>query len=436
MDHQPDRQPKSLFSLKNNPKLRTALSVLTIIAAIVTIVIIIATGWGRAASDADKLQSPTEGVLVPNTDGSDPTYTTESPIPTIPEEPTPTLPPIEAGDNVTVTPVETPDKITIDKSTSVTPDHPEYIEATIGDGPYISPEGQVYKNDRTISIDVFDTDLAQVVTYTFGYATGTCNRFLYLNPVISLDDGVKPYAMYRFDPTAGTILTAPREYESQTDMDKNCRNYTVRRAMDLRSPAGYADPLHPGTVWYADNPIDQPTYIDVIVYEGVGIIKHLLRIWIDKDENGCYFLANIENRDLLQNGQTQFSSDEIYRIYEMASADMYDAEKLRMVISSPRELEVDDFTFDYRAKKEGCYYPYLVPAKPGGYKKAGYYANMDIMAVTLRNHTVGYISVTLYYHILLMPDGDNPGIYEYIGRDYPYNSHIDILHSHGYPGYD
>lgn len=428
---QPERNEKKKFSfdLASNPKLRTALSAVAIIVALVAIVIIVATGWGRAASDAEKLEGPTTGLLATGPD------TTTSPIPTIPEEPSPTLPPIDAGDNVTITPVEIPNDITPDKSPTVPPEHPEYIEAITGDGPYASPEGAVYKNDRTISIDVLDTDEGKIFTYTFGVSLGTINRFLYLNPVITDNSNQPPSAFFRFDAAKGTIITAPVEYRNQTIMYQKCRSYTVRRAMDLHTPAIYGDSQHPGTVWYADTPIDHPVYIDIIIYNGPGTIKHLLRLWIDKDEDGCYFFANIENRDLQYSDHTVFSSAEIYRLYQMAAKDMYDSEKLQLTILEAHEPKQEEFCFEYRARKTGCYYPYFVPAKRGANKATAAYANMEILAVTLRKHSPGQ-SVTLYYHILLMPNGEAPGIYEYIGRDYPQNDYISVLQSHGYPGYD
>ena len=57
------------------------------------------------------------------------------------------------------------------------------------------------------------------------------------------------------------------------------------------------------------------------------------------------------------------------------------------------------------------------------------------MAVTARNFSAG-MALTMYYYVVSPPFGGEHGIYQYIGRDYPFNAKLSILQSMGYPGVD
>lgn len=216
------------------------------IIAVVGIAVIAILGW----NNADPGNPPTKPPAI--LENITPAVT-ESPIPTIPidpSQPAATEPPIELGHNVSVYINPVPDDFVIDRNADISPSHPEYIENTTGGGPYSSHEGVVYKNDRVISIDVFDYETADIVTFQFGVALGECNRFLYLNPVRLEGIDTQMQCAFRFKASKGFIIQAPKEYGSKEEMYAQCNSFATRRTVDLASPAEYTDPMHPGTVWF------------------------------------------------------------------------------------------------------------------------------------------------------------------------------------------
>lgn len=425
-EENPKKHSSGIFDKEKRKKY---LSIGALVIAAVAIVLIAISGW----DDADPLNNRNKPTLAPEQIMRDPTI---SDIPTVPGIPSGTLPPIDAGENVKIYQVPIRDGAVIDRDPAVSRNHPEYIEETTGTGPYISQEGKVYKNDRYISIDVFDRSSADIVTFTFGMATGEYNRFLYLNPHQETSDS-DPYSkFFRFDASAGFLLEAPQAYASRDEMKENCKNYSIRRAIDQASAAEYVDPKHPGTVWFTTMEIEEPIYIDVNVYTGDGSLRFLLRLWIDKDENGCYYFANIENRDLYDNTEkSTFDDKELYHIYEVVKADIQDKDKIGMTISKSQDVTFDDFLYDHREIGEGCYYAYFRPANSRYSAATKEIASFDTLAITLRGHG-GWLTVTLYYHVVVPPMDGAHGVYVYAGRDYTDNGSIESLQMQGYPGYD
>lgn len=378
---------------------------------------------------------------VPSTDDSGPslidpdTFDPNSQIPTI-NTTTPPLnsyEPVEYGKNITVIINPKIKEAMIDRDPTVSPSHPEYIESYIGGGSFSAPEGKVFKNDRVWTIDIQNNTTGEWMTFSFGAAQGEYNRFLYLNPArVTTEPGINGF--FHFKPSSGTLLNLAQTYENKKEMLSVYDSFTVRRAMDQITVAEYESPMYPGTVWYTDAPLNGPVYIDVICYFGQGPIAAILRLWIDKDEDGCYYIASLENHDLYLQRDPIFTTAELYHIYERVDADILDSE-LTGMHTLDGSWSCEDFFFDYREAGAGCYYDYFLMSGAGGATASKDYRGYDIMAVTLRNN--GSIqSITMYYRIIALPYGDTHGVYQYLGRDYPYNATIQELQNSGYPGFD
>ncbi|HIT34528.1 MAG TPA: hypothetical protein IAC31_07905 [Candidatus Faecousia intestinigallinarum] len=328
------------------------------------------------------------------------------------------------GESVTVNILGIRPGALIDRTMGVAQESPEYIADMTA---YVGSEGKVYKNDRTISIEYLDEVSGKYLTYSFGYATGEYNRFLYLNPKIEdAKDGYNYY--FHFSAQQGSLVNIA--YEDYELYD----SFSVRRALNQDAPATYIDPTHPGLVWFTAAPIDEPVSIDVIAW-GQDSIRAIFRLWIEKDDDGCYYISSIENRNLIQEPNSQYDIAELYYIYEMASADIHDGEKLRMTVITDGYPPIENYIIDYRSIDEGCYYRYFVPAEGRFTADTLEYRYNPMIAVTLRT-LGGGLSLTLYYHIIHPPKDGVHGVYQYIGRDYPLNDTIENLQMLGYPGMD
>ena len=406
-------------------------SAIALIAAVAILVLIICLGEAnnRQYTDPKDTENTGSSLIDLSTQPSD------SIIPTINTDSNSNLTydPIELGKNVTVTINPAIEDAEIDREPYVDASHPEYIESYIGGGSFSASEGKVFKNDRVWTVDIQNNTTGEWMTFSFGLGLGEYNRFLYLNPVrISSDPDINGY--FRFKASKGTLLDLAQTYENKKEMFAMHDSFSVRRAMDQLSIAEYTSPMYPGAVWYTNAALEDPVYVDVICYLGQGSIAAVLRLWIDKDENGCYYLAALENQDLYLQDDSVFTTGELYHIYEMADADIVDYE-LTGMRTTDGDWSVEDYFFDYREAGSGPYYDYFLPSGKASADESKNYRGYDIMAVTLRYNGVTH-SITLYYRIITMPYDWNHGVYQYLGRDYHYNSSIDVLQGSGYPGFD
>lgn len=348
---------------------------------------------------------------------------------TVPNE---TKEPIVLSENVTVYQVEKDPNEVIIRDPKIDETHPEYIDVPGGD-PYSSTEGIVYRNDKTISIDIFDELQGYTRTITFGYVTGQCNRFLYLNPSVSGDPGTRPYTYYFSFSTpigGGAVLTIPDE----TLTSKEVKSWSMGRALEIREAAHYTAPNTPGTVWLASSPVDGPVYIDVRLYLQLDYCA-TVRLTIDKDKDGTYSIVNLENRNLLQENEgTDYSTSELAYVVGLANETIHDTEKMHQYYSTYEkyEMAVEDCIITLQTLDTGLYYNQFIPYK--GDSDCRYYSEMDIpvLAVTYRRLGVG--AQTLYFQAIRLPRDGNHGEYYYIGRDFPLFDTIDHLTSQGYSG--
>lgn len=416
------------MKISKKKKLKTALA---LAAAVVVLVLIICLGELNNRQYSDP--SGTEGTGVTLYDPY--AQNTISPIPTIPEGPSPnvTYDPIELGKNITVTINPAIEDASIDRDPYVTSSHPEYVESYVGGGSFSASEGKVFKNDRIWTIDIQNNTTGEWLTFTFGSALGEYNRFLYLDPVrVSSDADVNGF--FHFKASAGIVLDFSQSYEKPKQMLAEHDSFSVRRAMDQLAVAEYISPMYPGTVWYTNGPLEEPVYVDVICYYGQGSIAAVLRLWIDKDDNGCYYIASVENGDLYLQDDKTFTTKELYHIYEMADVDILDHELTGIRIVDGN-WSVEDYFFDFREAGSGPYYDYFLPHGKASADASKDFRSYNIMAITLRYNGAAQ-SITLYYQIITMPYSDQYGVYKYLGRDYPHNTSIGDLHNAGYPGYD
>jgi len=378
-----------------------------------------------ASSAASESTTPLDGG-----DFVDPeNYTGEITLP--PEE---TLPPVLVGNDVTIKTIPRDPAEQIDRTAYVDESHPEFIPGVYA-ASYLSSEGKVYCNDRTISINIYDALKDETVTVSFGYATGKCNRFLYLNPQVITDQQIAPYNFF-FNAEKGSIVTIP---DAQVDPGR-IRGYMLKRALEDKAPATYFSAKTPGTVWFTQPPLEKRTFIDTLVLNWEGDYIATLRLTIEKAEDGTYYLADLDNRDLLQNGgQTtdhNFTEAELDYIIDCANTTLHDTNTLGLGITHEVEgtfvYEKSRFLIAYIDLESDMYFDELIP-RNGGSKYSRRYKEMlmPMLAVTVRN-MYSKMSMTLYYQIYRFPTETEHGYYYYIGRDYHAYNTLERLQAFGY----
>ena len=408
-----------------------------VIMAVCLLVILLFGGPGNQASQ-EQPPSTTPADTAPVPESTEPE---ESNAPYIPEHGvsgirnTYTL-----ADNVTITQVPKDPNEVIHAYAPIAKDDPEYLG---NDENYETAEGKVYRNDKIISIDLFDELTGQEMKISFGYITGTVNRFLYLNPVVETSETTPRYGFYFSPmPAGGNVLTLPVIYaneEERLTAHRGCYNFQVGRALDQREIAGYQDPKHPGTVWFTPAPIESDLWIDVLVYQLAGDLRATLRLTIAKDPDGTYSIVNLENKNLLQTyeeAESKFTKDELAYIYNIGKTTVENPDIVKFDAVGNAEVTVERMIIEYRNEQTGLYYPFFIPADRSGgfYASSAKYADGPILAVTVR-HICSVTSVTtMYFRIIKMPTEREHGKYEYIGRDFLFAESSQALSSQGYPG--
>lgn len=349
----------------------------------------------------------------------------------------------EIPENVRINKVEKDPNEVIRPYEPIPEGDPEYIVFSHGQN-YASPEGRVYRNDKTISIDLFDELEGITRTITFGHITGECNAFLYLNPVCETESEPNEKYGFYFKPivsNGGFVGTISDEsiYESEearmAALQAN-RNFTVRRALDQWDVAGYIDPQHPGTVWFTQTPLDGNLWLDVLVYEMSGDMVASLRLTISKGLDGTYSIVNLENADLIQNCENpkyELNKDEVGYLYTQAMETLQNPEMVKFGTTSQVELCIERVIMTYRDSYNGLYYPHIVPAEGGGVVESHKLLTEPVIAVTVRNYHGATAAVTLYFRVVYPHTDTEHGLYEYIGRDFLTYQTMDALISQGCP---
>lgn len=341
-----------------------------------------------------------------------------------------TYPANELGDNVTVEESPADPNEVIDRTMEIDPSHPEYLDSD-NYNPFYSSEGKVYRNNKVISIDLYDASLEKTFTVAFGYPTGVCNRFLYLNPVVTSDGDIDNYYI-QFETVkgCGQVLT----FSSTTDGDLGTC-YIFQRAMERRTSANYESPQSPGSVWFTSSPLDRPVYIDAVIYNGTGRFTASVRLTVGKEEqDGTYSIIDLDSNNLFdQNAlHPDFTPEELQYIVDATNKVLFEQNLASLDIQeNDTQVTAEKCVIQIRPEEMGLLYDEFIPSF-GGLRKEQNYINsgMDILAVTYRPTELS--SHTLYFYIICPPINGDHGIYQYIGRDYPTFDTVENLTNAGW----
>lgn len=338
---------------------------------------------------------------------------------------------VTLGPNVTMQKVDKDPNEVIVRTDEYNPDHPEFT-ADEKYNYFFSSEGHVYRNDKVITINAYDAMYDITIPISFGYITGGCNRFLYLNPTVESDLADQYGFHFTSASNAGFVETI-----RSTDNIRTVKNYSLLRALDQKTPANYVDITHPGAVWYTPTSLDGPIYVDCVVMTMTGDWFATIRIHIAKDPaDGTYSIVNLENKNLLQeDAQDLLPQKELDAICELAGDVLKDPQTLHMTYVN---FEIDNtpkerFLVEYRDASTSLYYNYFIPA--GGFQAqlSKEYVYNPVIAVTYR-HFMMSSALTLYFEIVIPHTDTEPGVYNYLGRDYPYYGDIfRMQQQNGYP---
>lgn len=347
--------------------------------------------------------------------------------------------PIVISDTVTIYKVDKDPNEVIDRSNEFTSSHPEFLEEEEY-GPFFMEEGSVCRNDKVITIDIYDPHRDTTFPISFGYITGKCNRFLYLNPTCSHDLADKIYVKFMQVDTWGGKGSLHYVSGDRTQLYDQNPSYYFFRAFDRSWLANYIDPKHPGAVWFAASPVEGPIYIDCIVYLAHGDMIATLRLTITKDESdGTYSLTNVENKNLIQDDADHsiIVQSDMELIRQMVKDTLNNPAQTGFISTQEYDPPMSDLIIDYRGYYDKLYYDYLwMDGETGDFKFVSTDHVLDVvpcLAVTVRFY-YGHQSLTLYYQVAVPPYNGEPGYYGYVGRDHYSLFQIEVLRDQlGYP---
>lgn len=358
-----------------------------------------------------------------------------TPVSTEPQE---TMPVIKWGDDVTVWQTEKDPNEKIDRTIEIDPIHPEYIDV-IGGDPYLCSEGKVYRNDKLVEIEVTDKlNPNNKYQINFGYATGTCNRFLYLNPSVKMNG--RPalhFVNMRSVTHPGTVFPITTQKVNDKKFEPTL-TYSYKRHYENVTAAHFVSPKEPGVVWFTQGPADGPIYVDILVNTIDCRTIATLRMTIAKDESdGTYSIVDLDNMDLLNNNSShpEFTSKELNQAFTVAKEAYLDVDIGGFFSGSNQVLEMNKCIIEYMAPEYGLHFPTFIPRSGWGNNQTSYYSadsHTPVIAVTIG--VGGGNSHTMYVQVIKEPTEKNPGEYFYVGRDYPLYDNVNIMRGYGWEG--
>lgn len=334
---------------------------------------------------------------------------------------------IQVSDTVTIRKVATDPNEVIDRDSRVDETHPEYI--AYGDVKSIfSVEGKVFRNDRVISIEVQDRYVDTTYTISFGYPTGECNRFLYLNPTCELNpvvDGFYEADIHFNFLTSGDGEVANLGAEALAYQHAENLTYKMTRHLDEGGiSANYLNAQYPGSVWYTYFPLEEEHgEIHCRVFSSNGYHIATLALIVEKDEQGCYMLTDIRNLDLwVDNSEyPMFTHKELEAVCDLLEQNFAEKNISHLQFRyGDIEITPDNCTFVLRTSETSYYYSNFVNINPNGSDNCREVARgmPYTLAVTMNAHTYTCCG-TVYLYITSMPSEDgSEGWYQIVGCDY------------------
>jgi hypothetical protein len=344
---------------------------------------------------------------------------------------------ISLSDDVTVQQI--PVDPVSDRTTIFPESHPEYVEM---DAPVSCDAGCVFANDKTISIKITNPNTGITNEISFGYITGKCNRFLYLNPCGKSNLGKGTFIFKFSKPSQGSIHTVGAEVKSilgATDL-------IMYRVLDKEhvKKGGYTDAQHPGIFWVASDTKGSPiTYIDVLVMNSNGQYLATLRLTILYDRKaGTFSIVDLDNRDLNTTpNKTKYTEGERQYILTLAQEAAKDPKLMYLKEEAMKAFKTDqtlqETIMDLRDHTSGLYFDELnnAPDTDSSFSSDYTEKGEQVIAVTLKNYYPP-LHCTLYFQVIKPPSASNHGVYKYIGRDFLLFNSYDNLVADGYTGPD
>lgn len=335
----------------------------------------------------------------------------------------------QLADNVTMKRVDLIAKV--ERGYVIDEAHEEYIDVQGGD-PYFCTDGIVFRNDRVLTIDVLDQMTGVTHSISFGYMTGKCNRFLYLNPLCTNDGEVDRGYCYQFDyPIGGGDVINLSDNSAGYDAYPSL---VIGRSLEEWENASYTAPNAPGVVWHIGSLPKEPVYIDCRVYEKTGDMVANIRITIERALDGTVAITNLQDRNLLADNTEYeyYTASELAYLVDLADQTIRDSEKVGMAYSDSKgKFSIEDCIISVTDQDTGLYYRQFVPYR-GVDTTSTYVGRAHILAVSLR--TNGLFTQTLYFRCVLQPVNGEHGWYDYIGRDYQVYDTVENMMKIGYSG--
>lgn len=293
-----------------------------------------------------------------------------------------------------------------------------------------SSSGMHYRNDKTVSIDIYDAAARDTLTVSFGLHGDPVNEHLYLNPSVTPTDEDFSFC-FNFSCGAGDVVTISGNNRADEKF------YSFYRTLDDAVPASYQSASAPGTIWYTTDRRLGNTWVDVLIYRSCGDLFASLRLLIRRDEAGLFYLAGIENQNMLNEGvQSELSSTEIDYLLSLYETDIKDRKNVYCALPESYKIHRKYMCCQWRETGLGTYYDYFITrGKEIVFSNRTDYSSKPVVAITLRFHLASQMSLTVYYQVEQMPTQDSHGMYTLIGFD-PWNfTTKEELGRHMYPGY-
>lgn len=329
----------------------------------------------------------------------------------------------EAMDDTVQAPTET-------KPTILAPDYITTTLPTDHISDILPSSSGSYKNDRTVSIEIYDAAARGSYTISFGLKSDVTGNYLCLEPSMTPVDKNVTYYL-NFSCGAGDVVTISRNGSNDELF------YSFYRTLDDAVPAKFQSSTAPGTIWYTTDRSLKETWIDVRVYRDCCDMFATLRLSVKKDDSGMYYLAGIENLNMLDDGsRSALSSTEIDYLLSQYETDVRDRGNVYCAVPESSNIHRKYMVCEWRDAGLGTYHEYFTTkGKEVVFSKRSDFSSKPVIAITLRFHLASQMILTVYYQVDQLPTQDSHGVYTFIGFDPWRFSTKEELGRQMYPGY-